>query len=109
CIVHVSAGDDVLMKADADGQVITRAGVRMVERLAGATDAPPRIILVQGTAAIAGIQAEVAPHWREHVRIAESITSRGRSILTATAHGADKGSALRIACEHLGIDPAEVI
>jgi hydroxymethylpyrimidine pyrophosphatase-like HAD family hydrolase len=51
----------------------------------------------------------LADHWQERVRFVESISSAAKTILTLTATGADKGVALRSACDDLGLDPLQVV
>jgi 5-amino-6-(5-phospho-D-ribitylamino)uracil phosphatase len=73
-----------------------------------AVDRDPRCVLVFGDALIELVEATLAPRWGDEVRFLESLTGEGRSALTLTARGADKGLALHVACDALGIDVAGV-
>jgi hydroxymethylpyrimidine pyrophosphatase-like HAD family hydrolase len=65
--------------------------------------------LIQGTEANQRIVADLGPRWSEFVRMVESISPRGKSILTITAAGADKGVALAVACADMGIELEDVV
>ena len=41
--------------------------------------------------------------WQDQVKIINSIRPTGRTVITITAHDADKGFALKAACNHLSI------
>jgi hypothetical protein len=47
--------------------------------------------------------------WRRLVSAHSAVAFNGPSLLTLTARGVDKGSALRALCEAEGIDPAEAV
>ena len=66
------------------------------------------MILVQGSHATAAVEA-LAPAWDAAVRFDESFWGAGKRLLTLTAAGADKGVALGVACDALGIPPETVI
>ena len=69
----------------------------------------PRIATVQGTETIKLVRELHEAHFREQVNIFDSIGPSGRTVITITHKAADKGIALTRACEHLHIDPANVI
>ncbi len=110
CIAWLAMDDRVLMKIDGEVPAdLFPAEVRRVASLAGATEAAPRIALIQGTRVGERIRAELEPEWKDRVRFITSITTQGKEILTLTAQGADKGVALGVACRELGISPREVV
>jgi hydroxymethylpyrimidine pyrophosphatase-like HAD family hydrolase len=109
-IAWVALDEVVLMKIEGDvDPALLFPEIRRVESLAGAGDAPPRIALVQGTAVNRAILEALAPAWGDRVRFITSLSGHGKSILTLTAVGADKGVALEVACRDLGLAPAEVV
>jgi hypothetical protein len=108
CVAWVVLSDEVLVKMDGelDGAV---PALRQVDSLrAAAQGEPPRMILVQGTQATAAVEA-TSPVWRHAVRFDESFWGAGKRLLTLTALGADKGVALGVACDALGITPDTVV
>lgn len=111
CIATVALDTDVVVKMDgkADHAALAAVGIRAVRALASTADQVPRIALIQGTATSKNIVSALAPAWKEQVRFVESISSGGKTILTLTAVGADKGVALEAACLDLGLPPAEVV
>jgi hydroxymethylpyrimidine pyrophosphatase-like HAD family hydrolase len=66
------------------------------------------MVLVQGSQATAAVEA-LAPRWNADVRFDESFWGAGKRLLTLTAAGADKGVALGVACDSLGIPPETVV
>lgn len=66
------------------------------------------MILVQGSQASAAVEA-MAPAWDTAVRFDESFWGGGKRLLTLTASGADKGVALGVACDRLGIPTDTVV
>jgi hypothetical protein len=83
--------------------------MRFAPALTGAAADAPRIALIQGSGAVGVIERELAQRWGGRVQFVESISSYGKPILTLTAAGADKGVALAVACEDLGIGVEEVV
>lgn len=73
-----------------------------------AVDRDPRCVLLFGEALIELVEGKLMPRWADEVRFLESLTGDGRSALTLTARGADKGLALHVACKALGISAADV-
>ncbi|MBT6244635.1 MAG: HAD-IIB family hydrolase [Gammaproteobacteria bacterium] len=82
--------------------------VKWVTNLSQATKQPARMITVQGTQALDSIRSTLAAE-TERVSVADSIGPSGQSILTITAAKANKGLALITTCDHLGLDPEQVI
>jgi hydroxymethylpyrimidine pyrophosphatase-like HAD family hydrolase len=107
-IAWVPLDDTVLMKAEGELD-LPLPELRHVPSLAGAADAPPRMALVQGTSACRAVLDELEGRWADRVHFMTSITGYGKSLLTLTASGADKGVALRVACQDHGIEPSEVL
>ncbi len=107
-LAWVPMDDVVLMRAE--GSVpIDLPEVRHVPSLAGAADRPARMALVQGTSVTGAILKHLAPAWSDRVHFKTSITHYGKTLLTLTASGADKGLALTVACRDHGIDPSDVV
>jgi len=110
CIAWVTLDDAVLMKIEGDVELDDRyPEIRRVPMLTGAADIAPRIALVQGTAVNRAIVDALAATWSDRVRFVTSLSGHGKSLLTLTAVGADKGVALEIACRDLGVDASEVV
>jgi Cof subfamily protein (haloacid dehalogenase superfamily) len=110
CIAWITLDDVVLMKMEGDTELDRRyPEIRRVPSLAAAADVPPRIALIQGTGVNRAILNALAAEWRDRVHFITSISGHGKSILTLTAVGADKGVALAVACRDLGLDPSEVV
>ena len=111
CIAWVALDDVVLMKIEGDinNPALTPPEVRRVSSIAAAADAPPRMVLVQGSAVTQAIRDTLSGEWSDRVRFITSLSGFAKSILTLTAVGADKGLALAVACRDLGFDPAEVV
>ena len=108
CIAWAALDDEIVMKMEGDAKVALE-GLRQVPSFEPFHHHPPRMLLVQGTSTCARIERELAPTWRDRVRFVESISSQAKRILTLTAVGADKGVALRVACQDLAIDPSEMV
>jgi hydroxymethylpyrimidine pyrophosphatase-like HAD family hydrolase len=49
------------------------------------------------------------PKYADKVNIYDSIGPSGKVVITITAKAANKGEALKVSCDHLGISLAEVI
>jgi Cof subfamily protein (haloacid dehalogenase superfamily) len=110
CVATVALDDDVVVKLDGNPDLASLpAGLRSTPSLAATLPAVPRIALIQGTAVNRNIVESLADQWADRVRFVESISSAGKTILTLTSVGADKGVALRSACADLGLDPGEVV
>jgi Cof subfamily protein (haloacid dehalogenase superfamily) len=109
CIVWAPLDDTVLFKLDGNPPSGVPPEIRHVAKLSGAATVAPRMILVQGTAAIKRVVDDLAGEWSDRVRFVESISSDTKSILTLTSTGADKGVALAVACKELDIHPSQVV
>jgi Cof subfamily protein (haloacid dehalogenase superfamily) len=108
-IAWLPLDDTVLMKAEGSFD-LPLPELRQVSRLSGADGGvAPRMALVQGTAASEAVIANLEARWRDRVHFLTSITGYGKTLLTLTAVGADKGVALRVACQDHGIDPGAVL
>src|SRR5690606_2169849 len=109
CVAWVALDRESLIKLDGPPELTLPHGLRRVPTLREAGEVRPRIALVQGTAAIAALNEELRPRWEDRVHFNQSFSSTGRANLALTAVGADKGVALRVACEDLGVDPDDVV
>jgi HAD superfamily hydrolase (TIGR01484 family) len=83
--------------------------MKWIPKLTGTENSLPRIATIQGSAVISTIKSELKDRYADSVNIYDSIGPTGKLILTMTAKAANKGHALLAACEHIGINPAEVI
>ena len=110
CIATVTVTDDVWLKLDGKPDP-EQMGAEMtwVPRLDVDESNLPRIAAIQGTAVCEAIKAELHPKYADKVHLFDSIGPTGRLVITLTADGATKGTALTAACRHLGIDPGEVV
>ena len=108
CLAWIPFGEEVLMKAEGTIPDLP-PGTRQVDALSDEAAGVPRMALIQGSAICAAIQRELAPRWRDQVTFAESISSRGKVVLTLTAAEVSKGVALATACRDLGVGPEEVV
>lgn len=110
CIATIVLDEEVVVRMGGDpGRGSMPHEMRPVRSLRAEAAPHPRIALIQGTEVNRLIRERLAPEWGESVRFVESISSRGKSILTLTAAGADKGVALAVACAHLEIPLDEVV
>jgi len=109
CVAWVALDSESLIKLDGPAGLSLPRGLRRVPTLHEAGGVRPRIALVQGSGAIAALNEQLRPRWEGEVRFMQSFSSTGRANLALTARGADKGVALRVACQDLGIDPREVV
>jgi HAD superfamily hydrolase (TIGR01484 family) len=82
--------------------------MRRIASLAGA-EPTPRCVLVFGGDLTRRVLDELATRWDDEVRFLVSMTGRGSAVLTITGRGADKGRALGIACDDLGIATTDVV
>jgi hydroxymethylpyrimidine pyrophosphatase-like HAD family hydrolase len=111
CLAWFAMDQDVLMRMEG----LPPAGIplppelRPVERLTGAATGTPRVALIQGTKVNELIVSSLRDRWEDEVRFLTSLSPHGKSILTLTGAGADKGVALSVACAEVGITTAEVV
>ncbi len=80
-----------------------------VPQLDPSTHSAPRIAAIQGSAINEIIKGELGRRFSDVVSIYDSIGPTGKIVITITARAANKGEALRASCEHLGLDPQDVI
>lgn len=110
CVAWAALAEEIVVKMDGPARGDLPHGMRQTASLTKTlSDVAPRMLLVQGSDACAEIEADLAPSWADRVRFVESFSGTGKRILTLTAQGADKGSALRVACEDLGIEASSVV
>jgi hydroxymethylpyrimidine pyrophosphatase-like HAD family hydrolase len=110
CIATVVGDDEVVVKMEATvDPSLAPKEMRFATALAGAGIDAPRIALIQGSGVCEVIERDLAPRWDGRVQFVTSISSYGKPILTLTATGADKGVALGVACEDLGIALSDVV
>jgi Cof subfamily protein (haloacid dehalogenase superfamily) len=110
CIATVVGDDEVVVKMEATvDPSLAPKEMRFTTSLAGAGVDAPRIALIQGSGTCATIERELAPRWSERVHFITSTSSYGKPILTLTAMGANKGVALGVACDELGIALEDVV
>jgi hydroxymethylpyrimidine pyrophosphatase-like HAD family hydrolase len=109
CVAWVPLDKEVLLRMDGGSPDNLPEEVRHVERLAAAAAVPPRLALIQGTRVNELILDTLRDEWDDRVRFMTSLSPRMKSILTLTGAGADKGLALGVACDELGISPSEVV
>jgi Cof subfamily protein (haloacid dehalogenase superfamily) len=100
---------DVLLRSELAPALDAMPEVRRVGSLAADADPTPRCALLFGDELNAKVLASLVPEWGSEVKFLTSMTGTGHSILTLTSAQADKGLALRIACQELGISVSEVV
>jgi hypothetical protein len=110
CVATVTIGDAVLLKLDGqpDPASLPR-GLTWVPALASRRESLPRVAAIQGSKANQRIRDELQARFEHSVNFYDSIGPNGKTILTLTHKRADKGVALRVALDQLGIAPAEVV
>lgn len=110
CIATVTVEDRVLLKLDGEPDPAQMPEEMVwVPRLTGADSTLPRVAAIQGTRANKRIRAELQPRFSDSVHFFDSIGPSGKVILTMTSSRASKGDALKSACNHLNIDPLDVL
>ena len=110
CIATVTVGEDVFLKLDGEPDASLMSDeMTWVPQLALQSENLPRIAAIQGSKICEIIKQELQPKYADTVNVFDSIGPTGKLILTITAKGADKGSALQAACSHLSIQPEEVV
>ena len=108
CLAWVPFEEEVLIKADGEIPGLP-PGSRQVAQLGAASAGVPRMALLQGRDICERVIRELAPRWDRRVRFAESVSHRGKIVLTLTAAEVSKGTALAAACGDLGIEPRDVV
>ncbi len=110
CIATITTDDEVILKLDGEpNPAVLSAEMKWVPQLDVITHSKPRIGAIQGSGLVAEIKQNLLPKWRDHINLYDSVGPNGKLVITITAKAANKGEALRSACEHLGISPADVI
>lgn len=110
CVATVTVDDETLLKLDGDPDPSQMpAEMRPVRSLMETGMLRPRVAVIQGSAINRLLRDTLMPGWHDDVLFADSIGPSGKTMLTLTAAGADKGAALDVACDHLGISPERVL
>ena len=109
CIAWFALDERVLMKAEGDLVLEGYDEIQNAPALSAELEVAPRIAMIQGSKIQPKIRQALQAKWSDRVRFVTSITTQGKELLTLTATGADKGAALRAACEHLGIRASHVV
>lgn len=110
CIATITLDDDVVLKLEGKPDpALIPAEMGWVPALDANDHGRPRIAAIQGTGVVQIIKHELAPQFADAINVFDSIGPNGKLVITITARAASKGEALKAGCDHLGIDPAEVI
>jgi Cof subfamily protein (haloacid dehalogenase superfamily) len=110
CIATITVNEDVLLKLDGEPDPgLLSDEMSWVPQLDAARHSRPRIAAIQGSALVNEIKTNLLPKWAEHINLYDSIGPSGKIVITITAKAANKGHALRAACEHLGVNLKEVV
>ena len=110
CIATVTVEDRVLLKLDGEPDPAQMPEEMVwVPRLTDADATLPRVAAIQGTRTNTRIRNELEPRYADSVHFFDSIGPNGKIILTMTSSNASKGDALLSACNHLDIDPLDVV
>ncbi len=110
CIATVTVGERVWIKLDGQPDpALMSDPMRWTPRLELQEADLPRVAAVQGSRAGARIKAELQEPFSDRVNIFDSVGPSGKIILTITAKGATKGTALEAACGHLGVPTAAAV
>jgi Cof subfamily protein (haloacid dehalogenase superfamily) len=109
CIAWAALDKTTAMKLDGpvDASLMPPEMVHVAHL--GPPTVAPRMVLVQGTQATKDIVDALCLNWGEKVRFISSFSGTGKSLLTLTATAAHKGTALKVACDDLGIQIADVV
>jgi Cof subfamily protein (haloacid dehalogenase superfamily) len=110
CVATITVEEYVLLKLDGqpDPAAMPKE-MHWVPRLTGADPTLPRVANIQGSAVYARIRDELKPRYADRVHFFDSIGPSGKVIYTLTSARASKGQALLRACQHIRIDPADVV
>ena len=111
------AADGTVMAYQDHGVVLRRPvapsrtapELRHVTSLVGTAEPAPRSVLVFGAELSGRVITDFRNRWRGDVRFLNSMTGRGQGALTLTGSRADKGLALAVACNDVGIDVSDVV
>jgi len=80
------------------------AGMRLVPRLSDVLVTPPTAFLLFGEEAVDALEAAFADRYRDVLNVARGYSAAYPHYANVVDAGADKGSALRLVCRHLGVD-----
>ena len=100
---------DVVLRTELSPALRALPEIRRVGTLAGEADPTPRCVLLFGDDLKALVLATLVADWQDDVRFLTSMSGQGHSLLTVTSAHADKGRALRVACNDLGISTRDVV
>jgi len=110
CIATVTVTDKVLLKLDGEPDPAAMEEVmQWVPKLVLHEQNLPRIAAIQGSRVCEIIKSELKDKYADAVNIFDSIGPTGKLVLTITGKAASKGAALQAACDHLNLDPQQVI
>ena len=109
-IATITTDDEVILKLDGEpNPAVLSAEMRWVPQLDTTAHSKPRIGAIQGSSLVTKIKQNLLPKWQDHINLYDSIGPNGKLVITITAKAANKGEALRSACDHLGIAPEDVV
>ncbi len=110
CIATITTEDKVHLKLDGEPDPsLLSSEMEWVKQLDPVSHGAPRIAAIQGSALVTEIKQNLLPRWSDEINLYDSIGPNGKIVITITAKAANKGEALRSACDHLQIDPAHVV
>jgi Cof subfamily protein (haloacid dehalogenase superfamily) len=107
----VTVGDDTFMitkRQDIDPARLP-GGMTMTERLADHVDGGAEAFLFFGQDAVDGVRASLAGQYDGELNLAWGFSETFPPYLNIVHAGADKGRALTMVCEHLGVPLAETM
>jgi Cof subfamily protein (haloacid dehalogenase superfamily) len=100
---------DVVVRSELPAALRALPEVRRVDTLAADADPTPRCVLLFGADLDALVVQTLLSDWQDDVRFLTSMSGQGHPILTLTSTEADKGLALQVACDDLGIPTGDVV
>lgn len=110
CIATITVEENVVIKLDGEpDKSLLPDELKWVPKLEPSVHHSPRIAAIQGTAVNERIKSELGPRYLESVNIYDSIGPSGKIVITITAKAANKGEALRTACQHIDVDLDSVL
>lgn len=110
CVATVTIEHDVLLKLDGQPDLASLPpGMTWVPALNARRESLPRVAAIQGTKANQRIRDELQVRFADTVNFYDSIGPNGKTILTLTHKRADKGVALQVALDYLGVKAAETV
>ncbi len=110
CIATITLENEVVLKLDGEPDMSQMPSEMIwVPELLMDIHAAPRIAAIQGTALNKEIKEKLKPKYADVVNIYDSIGPSGKVVITITAKAANKGEALKVCCQHLGISLDEVV